>query len=124
MFEKGTKHFGGRLGPFNRAVDMNLKLLDVLGDEVGQVGVLGAVPDLLDGIELGGVGGQPFEGKGAAVALGQPAGGRAMDVASIPHDDEVPAQASPNRVQEVNDLPAIPTEPGDSGLRRWTGQAT
>ena len=39
-----------------QVVEGVVQLPDVVGDEVGQVAVLGLVPHVLDGIELGGVG--------------------------------------------------------------------
>ena len=38
-----------------------MQLCDVVGDEVGQVAVLGLVPHVLDRIEVRGVGGKPFD---------------------------------------------------------------
>jgi len=44
-----------------RIGDRAAQVQDMTGHEVGQVGVLGAVPYLFVGVEFGGVGGQPFD---------------------------------------------------------------
>jgi len=47
-------------GP-DRSGDRLAQRSDVVGFVVGQVGVLGVVPDLLHGIEFGRISGQPFD---------------------------------------------------------------
>ena len=62
-----------------------MQLPDVVGNEVGQVAVLGLVPYVLDGIEVGGVGRQPLHLEPVAARLFQATYGRTMDRPAVTH---------------------------------------
>ena len=55
-----------------------MELGDVIRDVVGQVAVLGLTPNILDGIEVGGVTRKPCHGQPRAARPLQAADGRAM----------------------------------------------
>ena len=45
----------------DRCGNFVVEMINILGNEVGQIGIFGVVPALLDGIEFWGIGGKPFE---------------------------------------------------------------
>lgn len=63
-----------------------MQLSDLVGDEVGQVAVLGLVPHVLDGIEFGGVGRQPLHLEPIAARLLQATYGRTVDRPAVTHE--------------------------------------
>lgn len=67
-----------------------VKLLDVVGDEVGQGGVLGVTPERFDRVQIGSVGREPLDVEPSCPSLAQSANGRAMDVEPIEDDDQRP----------------------------------
>lgn len=76
-----------RASPSQRLADGSAQMVHVLSDEVGQVGVLGSIPQLLIGIEIGGIGWQPFDVQPLGKTLSQTACGRAMHRPAVPHQD-------------------------------------
>ena len=87
MFEERSKQGLLRTRPPQRFADGSGKLLNILRNEVSQVGVFGSVPHLLIGVEIGGVGRQPFDVQPSGKTLSQTACGRAMHRPAVPHQD-------------------------------------
>ena len=85
-----------------RGFDSFIELLDVVGDEVGQVGVLGVALHRLDRVELRAVGGQRLELDVLPAELGDPLLRRAVNAPAVPHDDQRPADLLPQPTQEVD----------------------
>ena len=65
-----------------------MESVEVGGDEVGELRVLGVAPKRLDRVEVRCVAGKPFDVEPLHAAFVQLANGRAMDVQAIHHDDE------------------------------------
>ncbi len=82
-----------------RGVDRAFELADVVGDEVGQIGVLRVTPPGLDRIEFRGVGGKLLERDALQSGSRDLLLRRTMDVPPIPDDD----QRSPQPAFELLD---------------------
>ena len=76
-----------RTCPPQRFADRSRKLLNILRNEVGQVGIFCPVPYLLIGIKVRGVGRQPFDLYSSRKTLGQTTCDRTMYRPAIPHQD-------------------------------------
>ena len=76
-----------------------VELVDVVGDEVGQGRILGMAPECFDRIEVGRVGGQPFDVEPSRSSLVQSTHGRAVDVEPIQHHDQRPPILSVDRMK-------------------------
>ncbi len=87
---------------FQRRSDRPLELGRVFGDEVGQLAVLRMTPPRLDRVELGCIGGQPFELDALGARLLELLGRGPMDLPTIPDDDQWPAQLPPELLDERN----------------------
>ena len=68
-----------------------LEVVDVVGDEVRQVGVLRVVPALLDGVQFGGIRRKRLEGKPIGMVLFEVRRRRSMHVPAIPDHDHMTA---------------------------------
>ena len=79
-------------------------MVHVFWDEIGQVGVLGVVPNHLDRIEFGGLSRQPDYLKLIRVLILQPPDGLAMSTISIQHQDELAPQMPMDHRDEGYDL--------------------
>jgi hypothetical protein len=75
-----------------RRSDRPLKLLRVVGREVGQLAVFRVTPARLDRIEFRSVSRQPLEFDVLDPRSGNPLGGGAMHLPTIPADDDWPTQ--------------------------------
>ena len=77
---------------------------EVVGNVVGEVAVFGAAPHSLDGIEIGGIGREPFDAQPIGLLLPQKADRFAMDVETIQHDDQLPALLAMQLPQKGHDV--------------------
>ena len=73
------------------------KCLNVLGNMVGQVRVFASIPDLFNGIEIGGVGRQPLDIDPASKTFAQTFSSRAMNRPAI-HDQDNAARQTLQKV--------------------------
>ena len=97
--------------PGHRGVNGPAEIGQVVRDEVGQVGVLGMVPDLLGRIEVGSIRWQPFRIEPARPVFPEDADRLAVDVPAVQDNDE------PTRQMAVKPY-------GFSTLRVINGQCT
>ena len=72
----------------------------IVGNEVGQVAVLGMVPHRFHGVQLGCVGGQPFDLQPTIAS--QSSGRRAMNIPAIPDQDQLAAQLTVQVFDELH----------------------
>jgi len=85
-------------------MDLQAHVVDVMGEIVGQVRVLGVVPYLFDGVELGGVGRQPFDRGPAGASFKQAADRGPMNIPSIENQHDLALQVTtepPEKGQDV-----------------------
>ena len=91
---------------FKRKVHLAMKVIAIFGDEVGQVAVLGVVPDLLGGVDPGSSPGRkPFDQDPATMAfqiLAHDLG--PMHAPAIPDQHQRTADARPKLAQESHDV--------------------
>jgi hypothetical protein len=87
MLEERSQQVLIRLDAADRPGDRLPQMQGVVGDEVCQVRVLGVVPDLFVRVELGGVGGQPFDADSPTEAFLKPSSSRSMHGPAI-HDQD------------------------------------
>ncbi len=88
-------------GLFDRVHNSVGRRVDVVGDVVGQVGVLGMRPDLLCGVEVRRVGWKPFDQEFAAEALHQPPCSRSVDRPTIQDQDDPATNLAPQRANKI-----------------------
>ncbi len=101
MFEERPQQRLLAPSPTERATDGLAECSDVIRDVVGQVVVLGVLPDLLVGVEVRGVRGQPFDLDPARKPFKQSPGGRAMRWQPIDDQDDAVRQALKQTGHEV-----------------------
>ncbi len=70
-----------------RLADRSAQMPDILGYKVGQIGILGPVPHLFDGIKFRSIGRKPFKGKSLSESPLQSLAGTAMNHPAIPDQD-------------------------------------
>jgi hypothetical protein len=80
------------------------KFLDIIRDEVGQVTVLGVIPDHLDRVQIRGVAGKPLYLKPVYFGLSQEPNGLAVGTVAIHHHDELAAQVAVQQVEKGHNL--------------------
>lgn len=96
--------------PGNGRIDGPIEVVEIVGNEVGQIGVLGVVPALLNRIQLGTVRRQRLECEPCGVAFLKVRRGRSMHVPAIPHHNNVAAVVAmqkpkqPDHVERVHIL--------------------
>jgi hypothetical protein len=103
---------------------------DVLGAEIGQFGLLPIPPQILDGVEFGGVGGEAFDVELGLfplhIGLHQPA---VVDGRPIPQQQDLAGYLAVEGFEEGDDLrafdragvePEVEVAPGQAGDRRKT----
>ena len=86
-------------------LDMRVKIGAVVGNEIGQVAVLGVVPDLFGRVEVWGVGGEPFDPDACTVAvqiLAHDFG--PMDVPTIQDEDEFTLKTASDPAEKVHNV--------------------
>jgi hypothetical protein len=71
----------------NRVINFSVEMVDVRGNEVGQVTVLRVIPALFDRIQLRAIGRQPLELKPIGMIFVEVGCRRAMHRPAIPHQD-------------------------------------
>jgi hypothetical protein len=76
----------------NRVENLAMQVHDVVGNEVGQIAIFRVVPTLLDGIQFGRIGRQPFECEPIGMIGVEVGRCRPMYRPAIPHHDR-PAAA-------------------------------
>ena len=64
------------------------QVVNVLVNVIGQVAVLGSIPDLFVGVEVRGIGRQPFDANAFWKTLQQSPSGRTMNHPTVPHQDD------------------------------------
>jgi len=79
-------------GAIDGSDDRLLQMLDVIRNEVGQVGILGVVPNHLNGIEIWSIAGQSFHFQPRYVGFLEQAHGLAMRIVPIQDQDELAPQ--------------------------------
>ena len=84
---------------------MNAKVITIARDEVGQIRVLGVIPDLLGGVEIWRVGRKPFhmDRGGMSIQVSTQDLGT-VDIPSVEDEDEFAANIPPQRTQEGYDM--------------------
>jgi hypothetical protein len=88
----------------HRGADGPAKVGQVVRDEVGQVRILGVVPDLLGRIEVWGIGRQPFRLEPVRPAFQEDADRLPVDVPAVQNDDEPPRQMAVESEQKRHHL--------------------
>jgi len=81
-----------------------VKVIDILRNEVCQVGVLGVVPQHLHRVEFGSIGGKPLHLEPIRVRLLQQAHGFAMNAVAIQDQDEFAPQLPMDQVEKGDDV--------------------
>ena len=81
-------------------MDGMLKVVEVIRDEIGQVGVLGMIPNHFHRIKVRGIAGQPFDLEPIDPGFLQQAHCLAMDTVTIQHQDELAPQVAMDQVQK------------------------
>ena len=72
---------------FLGVVDIFVKVVKVVGNEVWQVIKFCVLPALLDGIQFRGIRGKPLEREPVGMAFGKEGGCRSMNAIAIPNQD-------------------------------------
>lgn len=91
-------------GAIDGGDDRLLQMLDVIRNEVGQVGILGVVPNHLNGIEIRSIAGQPFHFQPRYVGFLEQAHGLAMRIVPIQDQDELAPQMAVDQVEKGDDV--------------------
>lgn len=92
MIKEGSNQVWITMFLHQRKPNPILQMIEVVGDKVGQVGVLGVVPNLFDRIQFGGVRREKSHFYGLGKAFPQLSGGGFVNTGSIPDHDQVPPQ--------------------------------
>lgn len=91
----------------NNPSDGVAQFIDVFGNVVGQVAVLGLAPDVLNGIEFRCIGWQPFYAKPCAGFLSQSSSRRTVCRQTIADEDNRTTQMSVDFADELNDIVCV-----------------
>lgn len=67
VFEEAASERGTAADVIEGGVDATAEAAEIVDGGVGQSGVIEVIPERFNGVEFGGVGGQPFDGKPRAV---------------------------------------------------------
>lgn len=92
MIKEGSNQVWVIMFLHQRKPNPNLQMIDIVGDKVGQVGVLGMAPDLFDRIQFGGVRWEKSHLYGLGKAFPQFSGGGFVNTGSVPDHDQVSPQ--------------------------------
>ena len=84
-----------------------VELVEVEGDEVGAVAVFEVAPKGFDGVEVGGVGRQPFEGESRDLLEETAEGGPLVHRAVVPDDDHLAAEMFEEVAEEGGDAGGV-----------------
>lgn len=87
---------------FKEMIEGLVQLIDVFGDDVGQISVFGLVPNVLDGIEFGCVCRQPFDLEPGSTHLRKLPNSGTMSRQAITDEDKRAAQVRMDFSQEAN----------------------
>lgn len=85
-------------------LDGLVEVVEIVRDEVGQVGVFGMVPALLDGVQFRRIGGQWLEGEPRRMVLLAPRRRRSMHAPPIPDEDHVATIVTVQEPQQPDQL--------------------
>jgi hypothetical protein len=88
----------------DRRLDGLMKVVDVVRDEVRQIGVLGMVPTLLDGVQLGGIRRQRLEREPVGMVLLEVRRRRTVRAQAIPDHDHVSSIMTVQETQQPDEL--------------------
>ena len=89
---------------FQELIEGFMQFVDIIGDDVGQIGVFGLVPHVFDGIKVRGVCWKPFDRKPLNTFFQQLPDGRSMGRQTVPHENERTPQVQVNLAQEPNEV--------------------
>ena len=118
---------------FEEMIEGLVQLVDVVGDDVGQISILGLVPYVLDGIDFGCVCREPFDLEPLSTLLRKLSNGGTMSRQTITDEDKRAAQVRMDFTQEANKFrcssvvvkefviqakPSGPRRPRNCGQRR------
>src|SRR3990172_1188628 len=87
---------------FQETIEGLMEFVDIVGDDVGQIGVLGLVPHVFDGIKVRGVCWKPFDTKPWSTVLQQLPDSGTMGRQTVTHENERTPQVQVNLAQEPN----------------------
>src|SRR5688572_4194184 len=87
-----------------RRADVSSQMGDVVGYEVGEVGVFDMAPAGFDRIQFQGVGWQPLKLDARNGQRLDPPGGRTMNAPAIKADDKRPTESLAQLLDEVDDM--------------------
>jgi len=91
----------------DRGVHGPMKVIDVVGNKVGQVRILRVVPALLNRVELRRVRRQGLERKPTRAALLEKRRGRLVDVPAIPDEHDVAAKMAVHPDEQPNHVVGV-----------------
>lgn len=103
MIKEGSNEIGIVMFLRQRKPNPHRQMVEVVGDEVRQVGVLGVIPNLFDRIEFGGVGREKGRFNRLGKSSPQFSRGGFMNTGTIPDHKQVPPQGSTQLGDEVFD---------------------
>ena len=87
---------------FQETIEGLMQFVDIVGDDVGQIGVFGLVPHVFDGIKIRRVCWKPFYRKPLSAVRQQVPDGGAMGRQTVTHENERTSQVQVNLAQKPN----------------------
>jgi len=87
-----------------RARDGHVQGEQVFGKEVGQIAIFGLIPDMFDGVEIGGICRKPLKLEPIRMGTRHRTSGAGMHVPTVPHQDGPTAQMTPEFPQKLQHL--------------------
>jgi hypothetical protein len=81
-----------------------VQVMDIIGNEVGQIAILGVVPHHFHRVQVRGIGRQPLDLEPIRMSFLQQADALAMRVQPVQHDDELAPQLPVQQDQEGDHL--------------------
>ena len=107
IFEESTAEVFGSADSLEAIVERSFQIREVVNRGIGQGGIIRIVPKGLQGIELGGIGRQPFNPQPRLVSSEDLGGESAsMSRQSIPEQDHFAAAMPSQLLEELDDLKA------------------
>lgn len=89
---------------FQETIEGLMQFLDIVGDDVGQIGVLGLVPHVFDGIKVRGVCWKPFDTQPLRTVLQQLPDSGTMGRQTITNENQWTPQVQMDLAQEPNEV--------------------
>lgn len=103
-----------------RFIDGIAEVIDIIGDEVGQVGVFRVAPALFDGIQLRRVGRQPLEGEPGGMVLFEVSRRFAVGGQTIPDYDDMTPITAMQEFEQPDQLLRVDVFRGKMKIKRQT----